>query len=53
MTGYMVQKTNIWITKNEADMMSIRKEMYYDSNYVMDASKGMFFALAFTGYDNV
>ena len=52
MTGYIVQKTNVWITKNETDMMSMIKEMHYDSDYVMDTSKGMFFALALTGYDN-
>ena len=53
MTGYIVQKTNIWIAKDETDMMSSIKEMHYDSDYVMDTSKGMFFALAFTGFDNV
>ena len=53
MTGYIVQKTNIWITKDETEIISINKELHYDSDYVMDTSKGMFFALAFTGFDNV
>ena len=29
-TGYTVQKVNIWITKDETEMMGIRKEMFYD-----------------------
>ena len=53
MTGYIVHKTNIWITKDETEIISINKELHYDSDYVMDTSKGMFFALAFTGFDNV
>ena len=52
MTGYTVQKANIWIKKDETEMMSIRKELYYGPDYVMDMSKGMYFAVALSAYDN-
>lgn len=34
--GYTTQKMNIWIMRDDIDIMSTRKELYYGEEYVMD-----------------
>ena len=40
------------IYRPDSVLLSNTKELFYDSDYVMDTSKFLNFAVALTGYDN-
>ena len=50
--AFTFNKVQIMIEKNDDVMYSMTEDYYYDSEYVMDASKYFNFAIALTGFDN-
>ena len=47
---FTAQKTEILITKSSVDTLSSTNVGYYDDDYVFDHTKGLFVAVAFTGW---
>ena len=50
--SYAYQKTDVWISKKDVDIMSSIQTNYFTSDYVFDYDKGLNYAVAFTAYDS-
>ena len=51
-SAYAYVKIEVWITKNDNDIMQSTQDGFFDTDYVFDFEQGLNVAIAFTDYSN-
>ena len=50
--AYAYQKTDVWLTKKDIDIVSSVEHNFYAEDHVFDYNQGLNLAMAFTAYDD-